>query len=311
MNDDKHTIKSGLLDVGDGHKIYYQQWGNRDAKPIFVLHGGPGSQSKDKHKLAFNPKLHHVVFHDQRGCGQSTYEKLLKANTTVYLSNDINVLRDFLGLNKIYVFGYSWGSTLALYYSVNNIDVVDKLMIGGVFAGTKEELGYLYEGGISKFAPEAWERFAEVVHGSNYKSAIDHYYSALTDSSDTVKLDHLKRWTQLEPALMSIDVDYDEVRQVADNITLDDINSALIAVHYFKNNCFMDDDFIFISAKMLKDTPVLIVQGRFDGICPPETAYRLAEIIGDNCHVHIVPGSHARNGALREVIKAYAWSWLS
>lgn len=311
MNDDKYTIKSGLLDVGDGHKIYYQQWGNKESKPIFVLHGGPGSQSKDKNKLAFNPKIHNVIFHDQRGCGQSTFKELLASNTTEDLSNDINALRKFLKIDKILIFGYSWGSTLALYYAIKNTSVVDKLMIGGVFTGTDSELQYLYEGGISKFAPEAWDRFSEVIKVSDHKSAISHYHSILNSGSSAEKLDYLKRWAQLEPALASIDTDYTEVRQTADSLTLDYINPALISVHYFKNNCFMEDDFIFKNAKKLKNIPVLIVQGRFDGICPPETAYRLAETIGDNCHVHIVPGSHARQGALREVIKAYAWSWLT
>ena len=310
MNDDKYTVKSGLLSVGDGHKIYYQQWGNTKSKPIFVLHGGPGSQSKDKHKLVFDPLKHHVIFHDQRGCGKSTYTSLLNANTTQDLSDDVNRLREFFGFKTIQIFGYSWGSTLALYFTINNPKVVEKLILGGIFTGTDEELKHLYNGGISKFAPEAWQRFIEVVPNNDYKEAINHYYEKLNKGTEREKLDHLQRWAQLEPSLMSIDTDYSEVRLVADNLPAEYINPSLIAVHYFKNSCFMKENYIFKSLDKINKIPTVIVQGRFDIICPPETAYLLAQKLGSNCHLHIVPGSHAREGAMRETIKAYVWSTL-
>lgn len=312
MNDDQHTITSGLLDVGDGHKIYYQEWGNPDAPATFCLHGGPGSQSKQKHKFIFDPLKHHVIFYDQRGSGQSTSEELLRENNTTALVEDIEKLRKHFNYETIQLFGYSWGSTLALCYAIKYRKHISKLMIGGVYLATAKETNYLYETGeIAQFAPEAWEYYQEIVPENEKSNKIAYYCEQLFHAEDSVKLDHLRRWGQLEASIMSFDTDYALVRFSADvESTLDNMNSVLVAAHYFANSCFMPENYIIDHADQITGIPMVIVQGRFDGVCPPEAAYSLAQKLGRSCHLHIVPSSHAREGAMREVLRAYAWAML-
>ena len=312
MNEDQYTISSGHLDVGDGHKIYYQSWGNPKGIPIFVFHGGPGSQSRDKHKLAFDPKRHLVVFHDQRGCGQSTADDYLNKNTIDDLVGDIEKLRKKFKFEKINVFGHSWGSTLALYYAIKHPKPVKKLIIGGVFLGTKAETDHLYQGGLARLFPEAWDRFVGIVPEKYRNDTLKYYENVFKNGNQDEKIGHLRRWSQLEPAPMSIDADYKAVRQTADAIdNLDDLQSVMIGIHYFRNDCFIPEEYIMKNASKLKSTPTVIVQGRFDTVTLPQIAYELANKMGDNCHLHIVPNSHKAEGALREVQRAYAWSFFN
>ena len=312
MNDDKYTITSGYLDVDNGHKIYYQQWGNQSAPAIFCLHGGPGSHSKQKHKIIFDPDKQHVVFFDQRGSGQSMYDNLLEENNTHALVEDIEKLRKHLGFETIQMFGYSWGSTLALCYALKHSKKITKLLVGGIYLGTESETNYLYEnGGIGQFSPEAWEYFQEIVPKSKRSNKLAYYYKQLLSNDLAVKLDHLRRWSQLEASIMSFDADYESIRISTDNdADIENMNGVIIASHYFVNNCFIPDDYILDNLDKIKNMPTVVVQGRFDGVCPPEAAYNLSKGLGENCHLHIVPSSHAREGALREALKAYVWAFL-
>ncbi len=159
MNDDEYTLESGLLDVGDGHQIYYQRWGNPNAKPIFYLHGGPGSGSRDKYKALFDPVKHQVIFHDQRGSGQSTPFGSTENNTTQKLIEDIEKLREKFGFDKFQIIGGSWGSTLGLAYAIEHPDKVEKILLWGIYAGTKVETDYIVQGGLKTHYPESWQHF--------------------------------------------------------------------------------------------------------------------------------------------------------
>ncbi|HMT18850.1 MAG TPA: alpha/beta fold hydrolase [Candidatus Saccharibacteria bacterium] len=312
MKDDQFTISSGYLNVGDGHSLYYQEWGNPELPVTFYLHGGPGSQCKDKHKLSFNPRKHHIVFHDQRGSGQSTYSSSIAQNTTQNLIEDIERLRLHLNIPKIQLFGYSWGSTLALCYAIAHTEVVTKMLIGGIYLGTAAETNFLYEnGGIAQFSPEAWEYFTEIIPKKHQSNKVAYYYEQFINGSDDTKQDHLSRWLQLEASIMSFDTDYEIVRLSAHaDADIDKMSGVLVAAHYFNNHCFLPEGFILSNVHKLDQTPIIIVQGRFDGVCPPQTAHQLKKQLGESCHLHIVPSSHAREGAMRETIKAYTWSWL-
>ncbi|MBP6962616.1 prolyl aminopeptidase [Candidatus Saccharibacteria bacterium] len=313
MNDDEYTIKTGLLDVGDGHKIYYQQWGNKDANPIFFLHGGPGGSLKDGHKLNFNPELHHVIFHDQRGCGKSIPFGELKNNTTQDLVEDINKIAEHLKFNnkKITLYGGSWGSALALIYAVKHPKNVEKMLIYGVYTGTKKETDYIQQGGLKTHFPESWENYINIVPADKRNDTVKYYYDKIRDKNQEIADEHIRRWNTNESSAMSIDPDLANIK--LNNQEVDDKarSVAIIECHFFVNNCFIPDKYIYDNAKKLSKIPILIVQGRHDHVCPPETAYELSKAIGNNCFLHITPGSHAREGAFREVIKAYTWSWLN
>lgn len=311
MDEDTYTIKTGNLDVGDGHSIYYQHWGNKDAFPIFVLHGGPGSKMKNHRKNAFDPKKHNVIFHDQRGCGQSLSENPFSHNTIDKLADDIEKLREHFGYDRIHLFGHSWGSTLALFYAIKYPDSVKKMIIGGVYTATQAETDGLYQGDFKYLFPEAWQRFIEIVPEEKRNDNLSYYKDVFLHGTDAEKIRHLRHWSQLEPSPMSIDADYTKIRQEADSIdNLDDLQSVLIGIHYFSNGCFLPEGYILKHLKSIDHIQTVILQGRFDIVTPTKTAYDVAEQLGNNCHLHIVPSSHKGEGALREVQRAYAWSFL-
>jgi proline iminopeptidase len=310
MNDDEYTIESGLLNVGEGHEIYYQRWGNPDATPTFFLHGGPGAGCKDKHKAGFDPNKHHVIFHDQRGCGQSTPFGELNHNTTQDLISDIEKLRSKFGFNKINLFGGSWGSCLSLLYAIEHSNHVQKMLINGIDTGTKKETDYIQQGGLATHFPDSWQQYIEVVPEDRRNDTVSYYFEKMQSNNLEEAKDHVRRWVMNESAAMSIDPDLPLLEIQSNEYDDTSRTLALLEAHYFINHCFTPENYILNSASKLKDIPIVMVQGRHDHVCPPETAYKLAKTIGDNCHLHITPGSHAREGAFREAIRAYAWSFL-
>lgn len=311
MNEDNFTIKTGHLKVSGGHSLYYQMWGNPNGVPIFVLHGGPGYQSKDKHKLAFDPKKHLVIFHDQRGNGQSTAQDRFRQNTIKDLIDDIERLRHHLKLDSVNIFGYSWGSTLALYYAITYPKSVNKMIIGGVFTASREEIDFIYQGGVAKTTPEAWERFIKPIPVARRSDTLSYYEEILTKGNEKEKIQHLRHWLQLEPAHASIDADYGSVRQQADSVSdLTSLNDVLLAIHYFKNGCFLPERYILDNLAVISEIPIVIVQGSFDSICLPYIAHAVKKGIGKNAHLHNVPNSHGVEGALREVQRDYTWAFF-
>ncbi len=310
MKDDNYTINSGHLDVGDGHQIYYQEWGDKTAAPILSFHGGPGSATKNKHKNIFDPKKHHVIFFDQRGCGNSKYIDPLKNNTTQHLCRDAIRLLDYLSVDKAHIYGYSWGSTLALYFATKHTSKVSSMIIGGVFLGTNEEINYLFNGGYKEFAPEAWDYYCEPVPNKERDNPLAFYATNLLDPNidDNHKLDLAKHYSILESSMAMLDNDYYTTKINSDDVDLEDITSMTIGLHYFSNDCFIPSAYFKDNLVKLKKIQCVIVQGTMDFVCPPATAKLVADTLGESAHLHLVPTSHAREGAMRETIKAYVWS---
>lgn len=314
MNDDKHTIKSGHLDVGNGHNIYYQSWGNPAATPIFYLHGGPGGGLRDSNKLFFDPKENFVIFHDQRGSGNSTPFGKLEHNTTDDLVDDIEKLRKHLNLDKkkIHLFGGSWGSCLALIYAIKYPENVEKMLLSGIYAGTKHETDYIQQGGMSTHFPESWENYISVVPENRRSDSISYYFEKMQDKDQNVADNYIRRWNSNEVAGMSVDVDMRAI--LIESSDVDDRIRAvsLIEASYFINNCYIPENYISDNVSKIANIPSIFVQGRHDHVCPPETAWKLASAIGPKCRLHIVPGAHARGeNTMREVIRAYVWSFLN
>lgn len=311
MNEDKHTIKTGHLDVGGGHKIYYQQWGNPKAKPTFFFHGGPGSNCSDKHKLNYDPKIHHIVFHDQRGAGQSMPFGSISNNTTMDLLGDIEKLRKMFGFNKIQLTGSSWGSFISLAYAATHPDKVSKILVSAIFTGTQVETDHIVQGGLKTHYPEAWQQFIEKVPEKNKADTAEYYLKKMQTGTEEEQMDHVRRWVLLEASAMSIDGDYSKDLLGTKDYEETVKAMALLGAYYFDSNGSIEDKYIYKRAKALKDIPIVMVHGRFDSVCPPKYAYKLANAIGDNCRLHIVPSSHKSEGALREAFRAYAWSFLA
>lgn len=308
MNEDEFTIDSGFLTVSDGHKIYYQRWGNPKSKPIFFLHGGPGSGCKDKYKINFDPKKHQVVFHDQRGSGKSTPFASTKNNTTQDLVEDIEKLRKKFDFGRIQLTGGSWGSFLAFAYSINYSENVSKILVSGIFTGNKSELDYIQQGGLKTHYPDAWQQYIEVVPENQRHNTSKFYLNKMLH--DKNKMDYVKRWVLLESSALSIDSDFTKDKLGTNDYDENSMALALLEAHYFVNNCFVEDNFIKNNADKLRKIPIVMVHGRYDHVCPPQTAFELAATIGSACHLQLVPASHSNEGSLREAVRAYCWSFL-
>lgn len=292
---DEHVIKSGYLNVGDGHKIYYEQWGNKAVLPTFYLHGGPGGGFSENHKFNFNPYKHHVVFFDQRGAGKSTPYATTKFNTTQKLIEDIEKLRELFKFKTINLNGRSWGSALSLAYSISHPERVNKMLIGGVYFGTRFENDFISTGYVKYTYPEAWERFIDLVPEEFRKSgmSITKYYSdKMFDKDKKIGKRYADEWTLWEATTLSIN--YDKASLEADVLEADNLALARLETHYFLNDCFMTENYIMENIDKIKHIPCYVVQGRFDNCTPPITAYELSKAYGDNLLLQWVNAGHRR-----------------
>jgi proline iminopeptidase len=193
------SYKKGYHAVGQGHRIYYELYGNKDGIPVVSLHGGPGTGFKEKHKRIFNPKTFNVLFFDQRGAGKSRPKGQLKYNTTQHLVADIEKLMDHAKIDKALIYGASWGSTLALAFAIAHPERVRALALSGIYLGTKAEHDYLFRGGTKPFAPAAWERFISIVPKG--KDPLLHYWNQMKNKST----EHTREMSIYELSLMSIE----------------------------------------------------------------------------------------------------------
>jgi proline iminopeptidase len=272
MNQDKFTHEELYLDVGEGHQIYVQDWGDAEAKvPIIFLHGGPGSGCDDKHKRRFDPATERVIFHDQRGAGKSLPTASVEANTTEHLIDDINKIVDRFKLDKFILLGGSWGSTLALAYALKHPSKVKALVIDGVFTASPAEEDWLDKGGWRQFYPDIWDEYVASVpksHAANPTAY--HFDKALRGSPEEVKRASYE-YIKMESALLKLDD-----RHIPDHYDKFEPGGALIEIHYLANNCFLPANYILDNAHKLT-MPIYIIQGRYDMVCPPETAYKLSQ----------------------------------
>lgn len=304
---DTNIIASGYLNVGDNHSIYWVDWGNKNInKPIFYLHGGPGAGFDKGHFSIFDPKKHRVIFHDQRGSGRSKPSLSINNNTSQDLVSDICKLRKHLGFEKISLYGFSWGSTLALLYSIKNPDIVEKMLIGGVFLAREIDIKFFIGGdGASTHFPEIWQRFRDNVSIDKKLEMRDQFLQELLNNKNEIQQKAFAReWLMYESCLFQLD--YTDKNLEAN---LEDFASEAVVfleAHYLLNNCFLEENYILDNAYKIKHIPVTIVQGRYDFICMPSAAYELKKFLGEETILHFVTSGHSSGDMVqREVIKAY------
>lgn len=296
---DPYINNSGYLKVGDGHKIYWEDWGNPNGFPIMHLHGGPGSGFSESHKLMYDPKKHRVIFHDQRGCGKSTPFASLKNNTTQALIADIEKLREHFGIDKMHVTGGSWGSTLTLLYALAHPEHVAKMMIWSIYLLRQFENDHLYQGGAKNLLPEAWERFIGFVPQAKRKSSDDviKFYASKINSKDKkTALKYAAEWTLWEMSTVSLS--YDKLAIEREVLTGDQsmsVSMAVLETHYFLNKCFVPENYILKNIQKIKHIPCFVVQGRFDLCTPPVSALDLANTYGPNLNLQITRAGHLRS----------------
>jgi proline iminopeptidase len=273
-----------MLDVGDGHSVYVEQAGRPDGIPVLVLHGGPGGGCSPAMRRYFDPRVYRVILFDQRGCGRSRPSASVKDNTTWHLVADIERIRETLGISRWAVFGGSWGATLALIYAEAHPARVSHLVLRGVFMMTQVELKWFYGGGAGQFWPETWARFAEMVPEDEREDLIAAYHKRLFSGDMMQEVKFARAWSAWENALASVYSNGQGGEAPADYARA----FARLENHYFTNGGFLDyDGQILAEADRIAEIPGVIVQGRYDMICPPQRAWELAQA-WPNCELRMI-----------------------
>ena len=263
-----------MLDVGDGHRIYVEQCGNPDGIPVVVLHGGPGGGCSPAMRRYFDPTTYRIVLFDQRGCGRSRPHASVENNTTWHLIRDIELIRARFGIEKWIVFGGSWGATLSLLYAQSHPDRAAHLVLRGVFLMTQAELDWFYGGGAGQFFPEQWSKFADLIPEDEQGDMIAAYQRRLFSGDIPLESRYARAWAGWENALAALTVSHPVGDAPAEYARA----FARLENHYFTNQGFLESDGQILSNReAIEHIPAVIVQGRYDMICPPISAYRLAD----------------------------------
>ena len=261
--------------MGDGHRLYYEQSGQRDGKPAVFLHGGPGAGSGSNARRFFDPQRYRIVVFDQRGAGRSEPRANLAANTTAHLIADIERLRNRLAIERWLVFGGSWGSTLALSYAQAHPQNVSELVLRGIFLLRRREIEWFYQTGASRLFPERWQDFLAPIPVAERGDLLQAYHRRLNDPDPAVQLEAARAWSVWEGATSALLPNENLVSAFsADEFAL---ALARIETHYFVNNGFFaDENDLLNGIDQMRDIPGVIVQGRYDVVCPVESAWELA-----------------------------------
>tara|TARA_B100001175_G_scaffold244106_1_gene210626 strand:- start:35239 stop:36156 length:918 start_codon:yes stop_codon:yes gene_type:complete len=261
----------------DEHKIYFEECGNPNGKPAVFLHGGPGGGGSINVRRFFDPDVYRIIVFDQRGCGRSLPHGCLENNTTWDLVEDIESLKRFLDIEKWLVFGGSWGSTLSLAYAQKYPESVSELVLRGIFMLRQKELDWFYQYGASKIFPEAWEEFLIPIDESDRNNLMEAYHKIFLGNDESKKLDAAIAWSRWEASTSTLSYKPELVSSFADPKFA--LAFALIENHYFINKGFLDSENQLIrkeSIDKIRHIPAKIIQGRYDIVCPMETAWELS-----------------------------------
>jgi proline iminopeptidase len=300
---------SGLLDVGDGQRLYWETSGNPEGKPVVFLHGGPGAGTNRSQRRLFDPERYRIVLFDQRGCGRSLPHASdpdadLTANTTWHLVADIERLREHLGIDRWQVLGGSWGSSLALAYAETHPERVTEIILRGIFTLRQVELDWFYEGGAAALFPDLWEGFLEPVPADERGHLIAAYSRLLNDPDPEVHRPAAVAWSRWESSTITLL----PRPEVVATFTEQDyaVAFARIENHYFTHGGWWEEGQLIRDAVKLRDIPGVIVQGRYDVCTPPMTAWDLHKAWPE-ADFHLIPDAgHAFDepGILDAVIDA-------
>ena len=285
--------KTGHLRVSEIHNVFYQLGGNPKGKPVMVLHGGPGAGCTPGYFRYFNPEKYHIILHDQRGCGLSTPYGELKQNTTQNLVEDIEKLRTHLNLGKVVLFGGSWGSTLALAYAETYPQNVSAMILRGIFTSTKEEIDHFYHGGTALFFPENYNKLISTLDEPNKPNVYAQLLEKLKSPDPAVREKYAHAWAWYESKIAFLDVS----DQAIDNFfkTWKPYAFSVLENYYMTNRCFLEEGQLFNHADKLADIPVVLINGRYDMVCPPITAYKLHQKLPKSKLVIVEKAGHSSN----------------
>jgi proline iminopeptidase len=296
--------ESGMVDVGDGHRVHYERVGTPGGRPAVFLHGGPGGGISPAHRQLFDPARYDVLLFDQRGCGRSTPHAGLEANTTWHLVDDIERLRRIAGVERWLVFGGSWGSTLALAYAQRHPERVDALVLRGIYTVTEAELRWYYQFGVSEMFPDKWERFQAPIPEAERGDMIAAYRRLLVGDDPVRRIEAARAWSLWEGETITLLPDPAFSAAHADDRFA--LAFARLENHYFTHRCWLEEGQLLRDAHRLHGIPGTIVHGRYDMPCPARHAYALHRAWPE-ADFHLVEGAgHAFSepGILDRLIRA-------
>ena len=269
-------LTSQLLSVGDGHEIYVESVGRADGIPAVYLHGGPGSGCQPDHRRLFDPERFHAVLFDQRGAGKSRPKGGREDNTLPHLIADMEMIRESFGISRWMIVGGSWGATLALAYAQAHPDRVSGIVLRATFLGTRSELEGAFLDALPRFYPDLSGDFAGLLPEAERGAPLDAYWRRILDADPAVHGPFARAWHDTERILS-------EHRPSRTRLDLSSLKSSgalpatpFMEAHYFANDCFMKPDQLLDEAGKLDGLPGVIVQGRYDLLCPPSTSHALA-----------------------------------
>ncbi|MDK2122625.1 prolyl aminopeptidase [Parachitinimonas caeni] len=294
---------SGFLPLDDLHTMYWEESGNPDGVPVLFLHGGPGSGASPKHRQFFDPAFYRIVIFDQRGAGRSRPLGELRDNTTPLLIDDIERLREMLHVKQWLVFGGSWGSTLALAYSQTHPDRCLGLVLRGIFMCRPQEVDWFMYG-MRQFFPEVWQKFADHLPQDQHSDLLTHYHAKINNPDPAIHEPAARAWGEYEGSCLSLLPDASTVASFASDPVA--LGLGRIEAHYFVNRIFLPDNSLLDNIDRIRHLPCVIVQGRYDVVCPPVTAWELHQAWPESELIMVDAAGHAawEPGIQRELVAA-------
>jgi proline iminopeptidase len=290
--------RSGHLRVSAVHEVYYEESGNPQGRPVVFLHGGPGGGTHPKMRRFFDPEAYRIVLFDQRGAGRSRPHASLEENTTWHLVDDMETLRRHLGISRWLLFGGSWGSTLALAYAEAHPERVTGLVLRGIFTLRQRELRWFYQDGASRLFPDAWAHYLAPIPQDERGDLIAAYHRRLTGADPAARLHAARAWSVWEASTSNLVPEPGQVAQFGQEDFA--LAFARIECHYFMHRGFFEhEDQLFEQIPRIRHLPGVIVHGRYDVVCPLETAWELherwpearLEVVADAGHSAFEPGT--------------------
>ena len=277
-------FQSGWLETTQLHHIYYEQCGNPCGQPVIFMHGGPGSGCNPMQRRFFDPAHYRIILFDQRGCGRSKPLGGLEGNSTDHLLEDIEALRTTLGIERWLVFGGSWGSTLALAYAIAYPSQIIGLILRGIFLSRIVELNWFLHD-VNYFYPESFQELVNFLQPSERNNVLQAYAKRVFSDDPSINIAAAAQWNAYESSIMSLlPSSGNVVKPVANNIQL---ARARVQIHYILHDCFVGQRDLLKEVRTLNHIPTIIIQGRYDMVCPPMTAWQLKQAM-PHAELHMI-----------------------